>query len=278
MKRLLLLCLLLFPLNLSAAHLMVVPSVVRSGEVAWVRWEGPDLANAALRFQETLVPLTRHAGRWEALFGVDVETEPGTYPLHVYASTAQGHSYNLRVDLTVQGVKRPVEHLTLPPGMVTPKAPETLERIAQEHALLKGIWEVWSGPLRAETFLRPVAHPVSSVFGKHRVLNGVKKSRHSGTDFRSPSGTPVLSPAAGEVALVADLLYTGNTEIGHGHGRRRAGPCREHRPFHGPPPALDGQAQRCTRRPAGGRGDVRARNTLTRIFSRCDNSKLSLQT
>jgi len=218
MKFLVLLFLLL-PVDLLAAKLVVEPHVVKAGEVAWVRWEGPELTNAAIRFDKALVPLTRHGERWEALFGIDVDTGPGTYPLYVYASTPTGHSYSLRIDLTVQGVKRPVEHLTLPPSMVTPKAPETLERISREYTLLKEIWKVWSGPLRAERFKRPVSQEVSSIFGKRRILNGIKKSRHSGTDFRSPAGTEVLSPAQGSVVLVADLFYTGNTVIvDHGGG------------------------------------------------------------
>lgn len=215
---LLLLCLLL-PLNVWGANLMITPRVVNAGEVAWVRWDGPALSSAAIRFDGTIIPLREKGGTWEALFGVDVDTEPGTYPLHVFASTPTGHSYNLRIDLTVRGVERPVERLTLPPAMVNPQAPETLERIAQERTLLKTLWQRWSGPLLADDFIRPVRHTVSSVFGKRRILNGVKKSRHSGTDFRSPAGTLVQSPARGEVVLATDLYYTGNTVIvDHGGG------------------------------------------------------------
>ena len=65
-----------------------------------------------------VIPLQKRGERWEALFGVDVDTEPGTYPMYVVASLPTGHSYNLRVDLTVRGVQRPVERLTLPEGIV----------------------------------------------------------------------------------------------------------------------------------------------------------------
>jgi len=201
------------------ASLMVVPPAVKSGEVAWVRWEGPELHSAAVRFRERVIPLQERDGRWEALFGVDVDTEPGTYPLQVTSKARNGQTYQLRVDLTVLGVERPVERLTLPAAMVTPKDPKVLERIASENKLLSAIWEDWSGPLKDRVFDLPVTNPVSSVFGKRRILNGIKKSAHSGTDFRSPLGTPVKSPAAGRVALVADLYYTGTTVVvDHGGG------------------------------------------------------------
>lgn len=201
------------------ASLMVVPPAVKAGEVAWVRWEGPELSSASVRFRDRVIPLQEREGRWEALFGVDVDTDPGTYPLQVVSTARNGQTYELRVDLTVLGVERPVERLTLPEAMVTPKAPKVLERIARENKLLGAIWEKWSGPLQARAFAPPVANPVSSVFGKRRVLNGIKKSAHSGTDFRSPLGTLVKNPAAGRVVLVADLYYTGTTVVvDHGGG------------------------------------------------------------
>lgn len=219
MRTLLIILGLLWPVFCSAAEMVIVPRVVNAGEVAWVRWNGPKLSAAALRFEETVVPLQERNGRWEALFGVDVDTEPGTYPVYAFASTPDGHSYNLRIDLTVRGVKRPTEHLNLPPAMVSPQDPEILKRIGDENLLLKNLWKSWSGPLRAELFERPVPHTVSSVFGKRRVLNGIPKSPHSGTDFRSPAGTLVVSPARGKVVLATELYYTGQTVIvDHGGG------------------------------------------------------------
>ena len=50
-------------------------------------------------------------------------------------------------------------------------------------------------------------------------MNGKPKSPHSGTDFRSPSGTSIRSISSGRVALVADLFYTGQTVVvDHGEG------------------------------------------------------------
>ena len=219
MRVLLVLAFLLSATSSWGARLIVVPPVISAGEVAWVRWDGPALSSAMIHFHGRITPMHEQDLQWQALVGVDVETVPGTYPLYMVASTPSGHSYNLRVDVTVRGVERPVEHLRLPESMVTPKGKDLLERIAREHDRLASIWEHWSGPLGTTEFVRPVANPVSSVFGKKRILNGVKKSLHSGTDFRSPAGTVVRNPGAGVVVLVDDLYYTGKTVVvDHGGG------------------------------------------------------------
>jgi murein DD-endopeptidase MepM/ murein hydrolase activator NlpD len=70
-----------------------------------------------------------------------------------------------------------------------------------------------------KTFARPVDGPVNSVFGKRRLLNGKPRSPHSGTDFRSPAGTPVLAMGTGRVVLTDELFYTGHTVVlDHGEG------------------------------------------------------------
>lgn len=71
----------------------------------------------------------------------------------------------------------------------------------------------------ADSFKRPVPDKVNSHFGKKRILNGLPRAPHSGTDFRSPSGRLIRSPARGDVVFSDDLYYTGNTVIlDHGAG------------------------------------------------------------
>jgi murein DD-endopeptidase MepM/ murein hydrolase activator NlpD len=51
------------------------------------------------------------------------------------------------------------------------------------------------------------------------VFNGEARSPHSGTDFLSPSGTPVKAPNAGRVVGARDLYFSGNSVIiDHGLG------------------------------------------------------------
>ena len=58
-----------------------------------------------------------------------------------------------------------------------------------------------------------------SGFGVRSVYNGEPRAPHSGADFASPSGTPVLAPGGGRVVLAEPLYFTGQTVvIDHGLG------------------------------------------------------------
>ncbi|MGB3494901.1 MAG: M23 family metallopeptidase [Elainellaceae cyanobacterium] len=78
----------------------------------------------------------------------------------------------------------------------------------------------WNGPL-----LRPTSGSVSTVFGVQRYYNGVFANDyyHRGVDYATGTGTPVVAPAAGRIALVGyesqGFRIHGNTVgIDHGQG------------------------------------------------------------
>lgn len=108
----------------------------------------------------------------------------------------------------------------LPPKLVNPP-PETEQRIAAEAKLLKAAHE---RDTAIDDFIEPFVWPsqgrVSGVFGSQRILNGMPKQPHYGVDVAVPTGTPVVAPAGGIVALAEpDLYFTGGTLIiDHGHG------------------------------------------------------------
>ena len=61
--------------------------------------------------------------------------------------------------------------------------------------------------------------PVSDGFGTARVINQEVKSRHLGTDFGVPTGTPVHAVNHGTVLLARPLFFEGNCVIiDHGQG------------------------------------------------------------
>ncbi len=108
----------------------------------------------------------------------------------------------------------------LPPKLVNPP-PETEQRIAAEAALIKAAHE---RDTAIDDFTEPFVWPskgrVSGVFGSQRILNGVPKQAHYGVDVAVPTGTKVVAPAGGIIALAEpDLYFTGGTIIvDHGHG------------------------------------------------------------
>lgn len=201
-----------------ADELVLEPLQVHNGELAMLRWEGETPSFGVVRFNDRVIDLYPDDSGAVALLPVGLDTPSGHYPVLCAVVDRWGNTVAEELNLEVVQKDRPLERLTLPEKMVSPKAPEVLERIARERAELAELFagrspRMWAG------FQRPVADPVNSIFGKRRLLNGKPKSPHSGTDFRSPAGTPVRSMANGWVVLVADLFYTGNTVVvDHGQG------------------------------------------------------------
>ncbi|MFZ5670331.1 MAG: M23 family metallopeptidase [Pseudomonadota bacterium] len=110
----------------------------------------------------------------------------------------------------------------LPRDQVTPDDPELLARIARERAL-----KTVGYASRADRddfragFRMPLASwRQTSPFGVQRILNGVPMTPHYGADLAAPTGTPLLAPAGGVVALAApDMHFEGGlTMIDHGQG------------------------------------------------------------
>ena len=198
-------------------ELTLFSSEIHNGEAAVLRWQGETLSFGVVRFHDEVFYLYTDTGGAVALLPISLNTPAGDYPIIAAMVDLQGRTTTAELVLRVNYKERLEEHLTLPERMVTPKG-KTVARINRESRLLNEKYALRSTRLWT-TFERPVDDSVSSVFGKRRVLNGKPKSPHSGTDFRSPSGTPVRSISNGRVVLVADLYYTGQTVVvDHGEG------------------------------------------------------------
>jgi murein DD-endopeptidase MepM/ murein hydrolase activator NlpD len=190
---------------------------VYNGEVAVLRWHGEKLSFGVVRFREEIIYLYPDKEGAIALLPVGLDAAAGDYPLLAALVDLHGRTTIIELILRIDYKKRPEEHLTLPERLVTPNEQDSA-RINREHALLNEKFAQRSARFWT-IFESPVDDPVSSVFGQRRLMNGKPKSPHSGTDFRSPSGTPVHAISNGRVALVAELFYTGQTVVvDHGEG------------------------------------------------------------
>jgi murein DD-endopeptidase MepM/ murein hydrolase activator NlpD len=156
---------------------------------------------------------------WYALAGVSLATKPGTYTLHVNGKSAGDKPAATSYLVAVSAAHYPSSTLKVAPGFVEPPK-ETLARIEEDQAIKKKAFATtlpelhWSG-----RFQPPAEAEVSGVFGSARVFNGVKKSQHTGLDFRVSTGTPISATNNGTVILARSLYFEGNcVMIDHGQG------------------------------------------------------------
>lgn len=164
-----------------------------------------------------LVPLP-DGSAWSGLIGVDLEAAPGTYPVQIAAEFADAQPLTSTYPLAVISRRFPTRRLTVAPVYVEPPAAE-VERIAADTARLDALFKTTTGQLLPGRFKVPIAAAPQNTFGARSIFNGQSRSPHAGVDFRAPSGTPIVAPAAGVIVLTDDLFFTGRTVvIDHGLG------------------------------------------------------------
>jgi murein DD-endopeptidase MepM/ murein hydrolase activator NlpD len=206
------------PLRLTVSH---AARAVQPGEVVIVRATSSAPADAvtgeapsgALHFARTRDPLA-----WEAVLGVDISAKAGPMRLGVHAAAGSAR-VDAAYDLLVKPKTFPVRRITVDPKFVDPPASELprIEREAKRMAAVLGVVSperLWAG-----AFTAPVTGPPTSAFGRISVINGQRRTPHTGTDFQAAVGTPIAAPNTGRVVLSEALYFSGETVIiDHGLG------------------------------------------------------------
>jgi len=156
---------------------------------------------------------------WYGFAGVSLTTKPGTYTLHVDGNGPGEKEAAMSYAVAVAAAHYPTSALKVASAFVEPPK-ETLARIEEDQATKKKVFATtmpeirWSG-----SFQPPAEAEVSGVFGSARTFNGVKKSQHTGLDFRVTTGTPIAATNGGTVILARPLYFEGNCVIiDHGQG------------------------------------------------------------
>jgi len=169
--------------------------------------------------QDLLFRSSQACNCWYALAGVSLATKPGTYTLHVEGKSTGEKQSAMSYLVAVGAAHYPSSTLKVAPGFVEPPK-ETLARIEEDQAIKKHVFSTaLPEPLWTGSFQRPAEAEVSGVFGSARVFNGVKKSQHTGLDFRVTTGTPIIATNNGTVILARSLYFEGNcVMIDHGQG------------------------------------------------------------
>jgi murein DD-endopeptidase MepM/ murein hydrolase activator NlpD len=154
---------------------------------------------------------------WYALAGIDVEQAPGTFPLDLTGTAADGSPLHAKQDVPVLPARYKTTTLHVQEKFVKPD-PQTLQRIAADKLVKEaGYARQISQPLWRGRFISPVPFTATDSFGTRRTFNGELASIHRGTDFHAPSGTPVMAANDGEVVIAQGMFYEGNlVVINHG--------------------------------------------------------------
>lgn len=192
------------------------------GEILKVTLSGSaDIYQAHVRFsgEKYLLWKNEKTGKYMAFLGLDLDFQPGNYPLSVAVQMVDGSLKAVNKEILVSSKEFPVKKLWVEDKYVSPPS-HVLERIRTEAALMRSIYAIYTSEWLAEgVFLVPTEDKAVPNFGERRFFNNQPRSPHSGVDISSPSGTAVKASNSGRVVLAHELYYSGNTVvIDHGLG------------------------------------------------------------
>ena len=177
-----------------------------------VRWSAPGTLRCAMKGRS-----------WAAVHGtcyypVDLEQTPGTRILISRSGEGGTHVGHI----TVEAIDYGTEDITLPDIPQAHPSAADLRRDARDRAKLAKIFNQKESTARFTLPLSAPANPLppGKSFGVKRVFNGKPASqRHTGIDYPTPVGTPVLAVAEGNVVMAEEMFFEGNAVfIDHGDG------------------------------------------------------------
>lgn len=197
----------------SSPAISVLKSTLYQGDPLYVSFSGGTPVSAA--FNGKPMFLFQFNGSTRAIAPIPPALAPGNYTISAQFSNNQTAAKTVHV-YKYNFVVIPTQPFN---GTTSPEEAAQLEREALDFQ------SSFKSPTPAadfaSTFIVPLHIPVSiaSPFGETRVFPDGSQSRHLGTDFRAPVGTPVYSVNDGIVIKVKNYLDYGNTVvIDHGAG------------------------------------------------------------
>jgi murein DD-endopeptidase MepM/ murein hydrolase activator NlpD len=161
---------------------------------------------------------------YAALIGVDARIKEPSLPVDLALFPAKGGApYRIRADLKIRdrvpGTAKKVQKLSLPSGMVD-LSRKRIDQVREDNRNLGDMLATRSRERYwSESFMLPVNGRITTPFGIGRVLNGKRRSPHSGVDIAARKGTPIKGANSGKVLLADDLYLSGKTlVVDHGWG------------------------------------------------------------
>jgi murein DD-endopeptidase MepM/ murein hydrolase activator NlpD len=198
-----------------ALEVQISPSAPELGDTISIVVDSPTDTNPQLWVDNQTHPLYSVApGRFRALVPTTPLDTPGLRSFQVQAEgQVQQHS------VAVADRYFTTQHIWLSEADNALTGTDLEFDLVGEFKQLVTPDKFWTTPLR-----RPTTGPVTTVYGLKRYYNGVFANDyyHRGVDYAAATGTPVIAPAAGRIALVGyeveGFEIHGNT-IGLDHGQ-----------------------------------------------------------
>jgi len=209
--------------TLALAYSIPHPAQAAAGPIATltaapgslVRWSAPGAKRCTMKGR-SWAPLKE-----TCYYPIDLQERPGRITITI-TITRSGPGQRESTHISVEPFDYGTEDINLPDIPQAHPSAEDLKRDSRDRLLLSKIWNRKEGPPRFTLPLGLPARPLpkGKSFGVKRLFNGKPASQpHTGTDYTTPVGSPVLAVADGTVVAADDLFYEGNAVfIDHGDG------------------------------------------------------------
>ncbi len=199
-------CLMLVGLIASSVALALPTPEHVPGGVALVNVSAPE----GVRYKGRPVMVQKTDTGYVAVVGIPLSAKPGRHSL----TTPDG---NIAFSVVEKAYRE--QRLTITNKRKVNPYAEDMDRIRRERKEMDAAFSVFSETKSDFEFIVPTEGIMSSSFGLRRILNDQPRNPHSGMDIAAPEGTPIYSPADGEVVAAGDYFFNGNTVIvDHGKG------------------------------------------------------------
>jgi murein DD-endopeptidase MepM/ murein hydrolase activator NlpD len=206
--------------QVGAATVSANSTEVSQGEIVELKVSGAGLVDVKARIgNDTIQFYPAERDVYAAVVGVDVEAKPGPLKVRLKTKLASGEQVERHFQLELKPKAFQQEEFAVAPSF-DQMSREVLERIRREQERLNGIFaasipaRLWEGP-----FIQPVSGSITSPFGFRRIVNGIARAPHTGTDLRAALGTEVAAANHGRVALLGDFFFGGKSLVlDHGAG------------------------------------------------------------
>jgi len=153
-------------------------------------------------------------GKWYALVGIDLATEPGTHTLTIEAAGGPA-----TINFEVSEFEYKEQRIVIDDDRKVNPAPLDMERIKKENVRLAAVKAYRHETLLSDGFQLPLEGILTSPFGLRRFFNDQPRRSHGGIDIAADTGTHIHAPADGLVVDTGDYFFNGNTVfLEHGLG------------------------------------------------------------